>query len=376
MKDRHKVVHCSSVHAAFDTRIFERECKSLASEGYDVRLVAIADDATCDNGVQIRPIPRPRLRPERITLGLLRVLRATQKERPALVHFHDPELLPLGVLFKLLGKKVIFDVHEDVPAQIMTKSWISARLRRWIAFLARIILSVTARLFDGIVAATEDIADGYQTRRVVTIRNFPRPDELFSEEQGVYSERPSEIAYVGGISEPRGAIQMVEAMGLLPEDLPATLSLVGEFRPSILYDRCRERRGWHRIDYLAWQDRAGVGRVLSRARIGLLLFQPAPHHVRALPNKMFEYMSAGVPVIASDFPLWRSLIHEAQCGLVVDPTRPDKIAEAIAQLLQNEDEAADMGLNGRQAVLNRFNWRNEEAKLFALYRDVLQGHPV
>ncbi|MBD3768073.1 MAG: glycosyltransferase, partial [Gammaproteobacteria bacterium] len=100
---------------------------------------------------------------------------------------------------------------------------------------------------------------------------------------------------------------------------------------------------------------------------GLVTFLPAPNHIDAQPNKMFEYMSAGLPIITSIFPLWREIVEGNQCGLCVDPLDPQAIGEAIQYLIDNPVEAEQMGKNGRQAVEQKYNWTIEEQKLLDLY---------
>jgi glycosyltransferase involved in cell wall biosynthesis len=119
------------------------------------------------------------------------------------------------------------------------------------------------------------------------------------------------------------------------------------------------------------QSREQVAALLGRVQAGLVLFHPAPNNVRAQPNKLFEYMSAGVPVIASDFPLWREVVEGEGCGLLVDPFNAVEVAEAVAHILGHPEEAEAMGRRGRAAVEQRFNWAREEATLVRLYRDVL-----
>jgi glycosyltransferase involved in cell wall biosynthesis len=112
---------------------------------------------------------------------------------------------------------------------------------------------------------------------------------------------------------------------------------------------------------------------LLRARIGLILFNPLPNHQDPVRSrKLFEYMAAGLPVVASDFPRWRELVCRVGCGLVVDPLDPAAIAAAIEHLLRHPGEAEEMGARGRAAVEARFNWRVEASNLLAFYR-VLTG---
>ena len=93
----------------------------------------------------------------------------------------------------------------------------------------------------------------------------------------------------------------------------------------------------------------------------------------AQPNKMFEYMSAGIPVIASDFARWREVIDEKDCGLCVDPLDSLAIARAIDELIINPDKAQRMGENGRSAVESQYNWPAEEKKLLSFYSSISQS---
>jgi len=151
----------------------------------------------------------------------------------------------------------------------------------------------------------------------------------------------------------------------------ARLQLAGQFSERDLQQRVQALPGWERVDALGFVDRTGVREVLGRSMAGLVTFLPAPNHIDAQPNKMFEYMSAGIPVIASDFPLWREIIAGNDCGLLVDPLFPEKIAEAIDYLVTHPEDAERMGRNGRKAVLERYNWQNEERKLLEFYERVL-----
>jgi len=366
-----RIAHLTSAHLPFDTRIFHKECRTLAEAGYEVVLVAPHSGDETVGGIRIRAVPPARSRRERMTRTRQAVWHAARAADAALYHFHDPELIPVGVALKLAGKRVVYDVHEDLPRQILAKPWIAPPLRRLVSLGAASTEWFATRLFDGVVAATPHIAGRFPPGRTVLVQNFPRRGELILPGSAPYDQRPPDVAYVGGISEGRGIREMVAALGLLPADLRARLVLAGWFVPEALE---REFPGWpggDRVAFAGRLDRDGVAALLGRARAGLVLFKPAPNHGEAQPNKLFEYMAAGIPVVASDFPLWRQVVEETGCGLVADPCNPEAIAGAVARLLHNPAEAEQMGQRGRRAVETRFNWDAEGHKLVELYRRLL-----
>lgn len=367
-----KACHLTSVHPPFDTRIFYKECRTLAQAGYEVVLVVTHDKNDVIDGVRIKAVPKSKNRRERMTKTVWQVYKAAVAENAYIYHFHDPELIPVGIMLKLKGKKVIYDVHEDVPKQILTKYWIPSFLRRTVSAGASLFEKIGSKFFDGIVAATPTIANKFPLDKTAAVQNFPMLNELVTPDVTPYPDRPNNIVYVGGITAIRGIREMVQAVELLPETLKARLCLAGAFSPAELYNDICAMPGWGRVEFLGWQTREKVGALLGHARIGLVLFHPAPNHFDAQPNKLFEYMSAGVPVIASDFPLWRKIIEGAGCGLVADPLDPYAIASAIECLLTHPDEAEAMGKRGQEAVRKLYNWGHEAKVLINFYESLLK----
>lgn len=362
-----RVAHLSSKHRWDDIRIFRKEAVTLAAHGYEVTYVAPAERSSTAGGVRIEAVPLPKSRRARMLGTVWRVYRAALRLDTDLYHFHDPELIPVGLLLKLRGKCVVYDVHEDLPRQILSKHWIRPWLRTAVAWGAEVMEWAAARLLDAVVAATPTIAARFPARRTALVQNFPILDELLSGSAMPYAERPPHFAYVGGISAIRSAREMVEAMALLEPARGAKLVMAGSFEPPALRQALERLPGWASVEFRGWQTREQVAGLLAEARAGLVIFYPEPNHTRAQPNKLFEYLSTGLPVIASDFPLWRELIAGEACGLLVDPRDPAAIAAAMRQLLDDPAAAAAMGERGQRAVRQRYSWASQAEALLALY---------
>ena len=361
---RLRIALVSSAHPWDDVRIFRKEAKTLAAAGYDVTLIAQRDGDAVVEGVRCVAIPFTRSRLARMLLGPWRVL--SKALAYDVVHFHDPELIPVALLLKLLGKRVIYDVHEDVPRQIRDKTWIPSMLRGLVAGAVAAIEWIGAHSFDKVVAATPTIAGRFPERRTVVVRNYPLLAEFAvppSQDRGELRN----FVYVGGISVSRGAREMSAAIAELHSHPDARLVLAGQSSPPNLIEDLANSPDWSRTSYLGVLDRAGVARCLANACAGLVTLHDTPNHAELLPVKMFEYMAAGLPVIASDFPLWRRIVAEDELGLLVDPLDPTAIADAMRWILQNPKEAADMGRRGRQAVHDKYDWAVEGSTLVAMY---------
>ncbi|MBC7231551.1 MAG: glycosyltransferase family 4 protein [Actinobacteria bacterium] len=363
-----KVVHISTVHPAFDTRIFHKEAKTLVANGYRVTLIARKKYTEVVEGVRVAGLPEPENRMARMLFLTRKAYQLADLEEGDIYHLHDPELLIYGLFLKLKGARVIYDVHEDVPKQIMGKDWIPRIMRKPASFLAWVVEYVTSHMIDGTVAATPTILERFPRHKTIMVQNFPLLEEFRMGKRFPYGERPKYVIYMGVISEERGIKEVIHALNLVGKDINVRLILAGRFYPHYLRNDVANILGWEHVEYIGWQDRENLADRLGNVRAGILTFHPLPNHVESQPTKLFEYMAAGLPVIVSDFPLWRRIIEETGCGILVNPLDPREIAEAITWIMEHQEEAEAMGKRGQEAIKDKYNWESEATKLIEFYK--------
>jgi glycosyltransferase involved in cell wall biosynthesis len=355
----------TSAHPRYDTRIFVKECRTLVEAGYEVFLV-VADGRGDETKEQVRIVDagRPSGRLARMLSTSRKVYRAARALDADVYHFHDPELIPYGRKLQGAGKKVVYDVHEDLPRQILAKHYLPARARPLVSRAVEIYENRSVRKFDSIVAAYPYLRDRLLRLNPETcdVTNYPVPKEF----EGIPFDGAKEnaVCYIGSITRNRGICELLDAL----EQVDVTLHLGGDFSPPELLEEVKRKPGWRRVVYHGFASREMALKIYARSRAGIATLHPVGHYPNALAVKMFEYMLAGIPVVCSNFPLWKKILDESDCGLAVDPSRPDEIAQAIRFLLDHPEKAKELGQNGRRSILNRYNWERERAKLIAAYR--------
>lgn len=368
MTKRVKVCHLTSVHTRFDIRIFRKECVSLAKHGWDVSLV-VADGLHDEEvkGVKIYGVLKETSRMKRFLKTGKNVYKKAITLDADIYHFHDAELLPYGNKLRRKGKIVVFDSHEDLPRQILGKAYIPKYSRKLLAGVLEWYEDYCCKKYNAIITATPYINERFSkiNRNSVNLNNYPFLDE-FKAETSVMTKQPNTICYIGGITKIRGLDYVVEAL----TKTEVILELAGGITPSTYQEELTQAEGWNKVNYHGNVSREKVKEILNGSLAGLVTFLPYPNHINAQPNKLFEYMSSSIPVIASNYPLWKGIIEKYDSGICVDPESSDEIAKAMEYLINNPSEAVAKGANGRKAIEEVFNWEQEEQKLVDLYRSL------
>ena len=358
-----KVAHITSVHPQNDNRIFYKEVTTLSQNGYNLSLIVAGAESKEINSINIIGYPKSQGRLKRMfKTSLMDMIRVCKKVDADIYHFHDPELIFTGLYLKIVGKKVIYDIHENNPASILSKPYIKSKfLRKVIAKNFDVVERVAVNFFDAIVTARPDISKRFNHDKLITLRNFPiLPDFERLKEIDIKKTKPS-VIFVGGMTEIRGINQLIDAF----EDLDAfELWLLGPITEKKLKDRILS--GCKNVKYFGIVEAYDVFSYINKADIGIITFLPVPNHLTTLATKPFEYMACGKAMIMSDFDYWKETFGKS--SLYVDPSNPKEIAEAIKRLLNDKKLLKDMGELNKKLSLEEYNWQKESQKLINLYK--------
>ena len=372
-----EVYHLTNVHSPFDARIFYKQAQTLAQAGYAVTVVGPGPEAWCGEraGVRVQTVPVARGVGQRF-LNLWRLLRVGLGADAACFHFHDPELLPVGAVLRLCGRRVIYDVHEHFPLVAMVRPWVPTRLRRPLSRLVDWGERSLARFFvTAVVGVVEEQGERFASRPFAVVKNYPRL-EWFSPSRGKLG--PCALVHIGSLSEDRGGLFLLEIMRELAKTHPqARLLSVGAFHSQELRERFEvRRREWGLEEQIHYSEKRvpydELGAVIAACQIGLVPGQISPKNLASfVPTKLFEYLACGLPVVASDLPSIRRFHAVADWGLLADPRDPAAHARAIGCLLDNPVGAQAKGAQARRAAEEHFNWEAEGEKLLALYERIV-----
>jgi glycosyltransferase involved in cell wall biosynthesis len=375
MNSNFKICHITSVHKQNDSRIFHKECKSLAEANFDTTLLVLNGKNEDVDGVKIRSVEW------KSTGRLQRIFRSGKAMLPTalalnadIYHLHDPELLFIARKLKQKsGALVVYDSHEDLPKQVLDKYWIPSWIRKFLSFLVYQFEMYVAKKLDGVVSVTETICARFKkvNCHVAFVANYPVLNEMVVLASAENKEKSNSVCYIGGLTPTRGIKELVQALAFTD----ARLLLAGSFSSEAFEKEVKELPEWQKVSFYGYVNRNEIVEILETAAVGIVTLHPTKSYMEALPIKLFEYMSAKLPVIGSDFVSWRPLILDNNCGFMVDPLQPKEIAERINYLLAHPMEAQKMGVNGYNAVHEKYSWETQALNLIAFYHSILPSKP-
>ncbi|ART78088.1 glycosyl transferase [Sutcliffiella horikoshii] len=374
-KDK-KVVHITTVHHPLDPRIYYKECLSLHKAGFDVTLIVPEEeDVQVESPINILSIKKRKSRIKRVVLSTLEALKQARSLNADIYHIHDPELLLVAWLLKKKGNVVVYDIHEDYETSIMQKEYLKKPIR--------LLMSKGFKFAEKVLSFNLELclAEKYYKEKYPNgecVLNYPIIEENTIKTEYKLKRNNNSTAkliYTGNISQDRGAAIHAQLPSL---DEKISVHFFGKC-PNSLAREMNEIAG-NKKDRLFIE---GKGRYVPKDEIdlqyqngewlaGLALFPPTEHYMKKELTKFFEYMSAGLPIICSDFPAWKELVEKYNCGIAVNPLDNNQIKEAIEYLKNNPEEAERMGINGQQAVKKHLNWDNEASKLQEWYGEILE----
>ena len=370
-----KVCHMTSAHPRYDTRIFQKECTSLAGNGYEVYLV-VNDGLDSENkdGVNIVSTGYvPKNRKDRMKNGTKAVYETAVKLDADIYHFHDPELLPKGLKLKNMGKKVIFDSHEIYYYQIQYKYYIPVFLRKLIANCYKYYERNVVSKIDAVIVPSTLRGENFfkdVAKKTTLINNVPKKSSI---QKVDYKEKslPISCCMLGSLSISRGLKETLVAS----KNTDVKLILAGDDSKlsgegkTFFYKQLKENK---LLEYWGYVDRNKVNEIYQESHIGIsLLYNLGQYNLSDnLPTKVYEYMLAGIPVVVSKQRYSEEFFNKYPAGILVDVENQKEIDDAICYLRDHPKEAAEMGELGHKIVSEKYCWEEESKKLLDLYLDL------
>ena len=369
-----KVCVITTVHYPFDTRIFYKEAQTLISGGYDVSIIAAHDKNQVKNKVNIISLPKTSNKFYRMFFQSWKAFVLALKHKADIYHIHDPELLPVGLLIKLIKRrKVIYDVHEDFPSTIWTREYLFDWMKPIAANILCILEKIFGKKYDAIITADPYVAARMRkiNSNVITLLNVP-PKSLIKFQPSFEKYRVKKLVHIGSLSYSRGMWVLIELMELIKiSGLDIELHIYAKSTPSkdfLAFSDAIIRKGLEKEIII--HDPLPYDQMLVTLKdfdIGLIPFLDREKYYRNIATKMFDYMASGLAIIASDLPPQRTVIEEADCGKIVEPGDVKKFADVVANLDNNPEEVNRMGKNGWLSFKNKYCWEQEAPKLLKLY---------
>jgi glycosyltransferase involved in cell wall biosynthesis len=371
-----KIVHITTVHPRRDTRIFYRECVSLANNGFDVILI-VADGLGNEvfKDVEIIDLGNTKNRVKNFIKSFFQILKIIKTLRPNLVHFHDAELMIVGWFINNRGIPVVYDIHENVAMQILDKKHFHPVSRYTFHQMYKLVEKLLINKFY-LIFAEDSYAPIYKSKGKLysIVLNLP---ETHYFREFIKEDRTNEngIFYIGGISNHRGLDTTLEALKILKErNIEFFMHYIGPIPSKELIDRIGLETIENNIKFYGRLDLMDGYALSRKCKVGLAVLKPIENYKYSYPTKIFEYMSIKLPIVTSNFKLYKDVVEANNCGYCIDPFSSEDLANSIETIFKDKNLSIKMGENGFNLVNSKFNWEHQEKTLISYYKKVLKRH--
>lgn len=360
-----KVCHLSTVHSSVDVRIFVKQCCSLAKSGHDVTLVINHSNDEIVNGVKIKALKK-RAAVARLFINLPYVLFYCIRNKFNVYHGHDPELIPILFILRMLGRTVVYDMHENFPKQLLTKS-LSKVSKFVIGAVWPSVEKVTLSRMKVVYAETSYKKYYPYIKDSIDLLNMPLLEKLSSIKEKKHTDFT--IGYVGGVSKDRYCLNILEALeNLQNEGVQIRFECVGPiFEEETKKEVERYMGVLKKVNFYGELPPADAWRVISKCHVGIAMLMPIPNYVESYPTKLFEYLALGLPVLTSNFEIYKPIVEENVVGFCIDPLDLAQFEQKLKELYKSPELVSEMSKKALKVLQSRYSWELEFNKLLAFY---------
>ena len=361
-----KIAYLTSVHPRNDTRV-NKICETSLKFSEVFLICADGYGNLKKKNFTIYDLGAPKNRLFRLWTTCNQIYKIATNINADIYHIHDPELIRVGINLIKQGKKVIFDSHEDILDQLKDKIYLNFFIKYLFVIFYFFYQKITLKKFTGLIAATNKILKKIKkfNSNVIVIYNYPEINKFFFSKP--VDSKKFKICYIGDISINRGVQNLVKSLEFVKNDI--TLVLAGKFESKKLLAKLKKYPCWKKVNYLGYVHH-NVFFNSFNFQAGMLNLLNTRNHFESMPNKLFEYMKYGIPIIYSNFNFWKRIIKKNNCGVYCNETSPQDIAYKIDYIINNPIIAKKMSMNGLKAFKKYYNWTSEEKKLIKFYKKI------
>jgi glycosyltransferase involved in cell wall biosynthesis len=362
-----KICIIAPVHQYNDVRVFQKQAISLSNDYKSVTLFSRAGEDKVEEGVSIKNVPTFESRVLRFLYLIVLYFRVLFYRSDVYI-LHNPDTLPLLFGLKLLGRKVIYDTHEDFSKRILMRGWIPGVFRPFLAKCIEYLEKLAYILSDSFIVTQNTLIEKYgneaflvENAPVVSNKLLKKVNKNFAKNKLRKVECGIRLVYVGGISVDRGALDVLNGLAVINQSFHCELILIGPLSDDLL-NEMKQHNAWKYVFYKGVLPQYEAFSWMKCSDVGLIWLRDVGDYSETSPNKLFEYGAMGIPFIATNFNLWKSKLDSYNSGVFIEPQNIENFVDSVKFLYENPEKRADMGTSGNEFVHGEYNWSCEYKK--------------